>query len=160
MQARKEVFDLVEVVQKIVASYQVTAEMKNLKLSLRVPETQVKVFVDRKHLRRIVGNLLSNAIKYTMRGSVTLTIKSDTDLTWELSIQDTGLGMSAEQLKRLFQPFTRFHSELAEGVGLGLTVSKILVEQNAGTLIAHSTKGAGTEFVLTLPAAVQVECGQ
>ena len=110
---------------------------------------------DRTRLKQVLLNLLSNAIKYNRdSGSVVVDcIRIETERL-RLAVQDTGVGMQPEQLKALFQPFNRLGQEAGaqEGTGIGLVVTKRLVEMMGGLLGVSSTPGSGSLFWVELPA--------
>ena len=115
--------------------------------------------VDRKRLTQIVSNLLSNAIKYNRPGGSVAVAVDGPPLagTLQFSVADTGLGMSAEQLARIFQPFDRLgaqHSGVA-GTGLGLAISKQLAEAMGGGIRVSSQLGQGTTFRVSLPVCAE-----
>ena len=111
------------------------------------------VWADRQRMKQVLLNLVSNAIKYNREGgSIVITGSASTD-TVALTVSDTGLGMSASSLDRLFVPFDRMgatHSGI-EGTGVGLSLSKALVEAMAGTIGADSEVGRGSRFWVELP---------
>jgi signal transduction histidine kinase len=101
----------------------------------------------------VIVNLLGNAIKFTERGSVTLEARAD-HATLHLSVSDTGIGMSPEQIERLFKPFEQADSSTTRrfgGTGLGLSISAHLVHAMGGRIEVSSHPGAGT--TLREPAA-------
>jgi signal transduction histidine kinase/ActR/RegA family two-component response regulator len=115
-----------------------------------------RVLADATRLKQVVANLVSNAIKYNSRGgSVTVTARSAGEDEVIITVSDTGHGMSPLQLSELFQPFNRLgrDSEPAQGTGIGLVVSKRLVELMKGRIGVTSTEGRGSTFEVTLPAA-------
>jgi CheY-like chemotaxis protein/anti-sigma regulatory factor (Ser/Thr protein kinase) len=111
-------------------------------------------------LRQIVMNLVSNAIKFTNAGEVTVGVRVDRrddgdghELT--VAVSDTGIGMNREQVARLFQPFSQADATMTRrfgGTGLGLTISKHLVEMLGGRLVVESQEKCGSTFSFTLPA--------
>ena len=104
-------------------------------------------------LSQVIVNLLGNAIKFTERGAVTLEVHADAD-TLHLSVSDTGIGMSPEQIERLFKPFEQADSSTTRrfgGTGLGLSISAHLVRAMGGSIEVASTPGAGTTFFVRLP---------
>ena len=114
------------------------------------------VLADRKRLKQVLANLLSNAVKYNRRGgSVSVTLSSNGAGRRQISVSDTGRGFDPEQLRQLYQPFTRFQreGEVLEGTGIGLVITKRLVELMGGTLEVESEAGSGTVFRVDLPAA-------
>jgi signal transduction histidine kinase len=114
------------------------------------------VQVDRRRLKQVVINLLSNAIKYNhVNGTVAVSWSLRANNTVRISVQDSGQGLAAEQLGHLFQPFNRLGQELGphEGSGIGLVVSKRLVEMMGGSIGVHSTLGEGSVFWFELALA-------
>ena len=114
------------------------------------------VLADRKRLKQVLVNLLSNAVKYNRRGgSVSVTLSSHGESRRQISVSDTGRGFEPDQLRELYQPFTRFQreGEVLEGTGIGLVITKRLVELMGGTLEVESEAGNGTVFRVDLPAA-------
>ncbi|RIL12651.1 MAG: hypothetical protein DCC75_00070 [Proteobacteria bacterium] len=152
-QLSKEVsiFDLRLLAEEIADSFKAAARLKGLEIKCEMPVEEVSVECDRRQIRRIVGNLLSNALKYTRKGGVVISLKSPIGGRVRLEVSDTGCGLSSEQLTEIFAPFTRFHRGEIEGIGLGLTVSKLLAELNLGQLEASSEVGRGSTFSLQLP---------
>jgi len=109
---------------------------------------------DRQRLLQVLLNLFSNAVKYNREGgSVRATSGCDENVAW-IEVEDTGPGIPLERLDRLFQPFDRLGMEATsvEGVGLGLSLSKVLVEAMAGSISVRSVVGEGTTFRLEVPA--------
>lgn len=113
------------------------------------------VRLDDLRVRQVVMNLLSNAVKFTEQGSVHIDVEhADGILT--LHVRDTGIGMSADQLRRVFEPFQQADSSTSRvygGTGLGLTISRRLVHLMGGDITAESTIDRGTTFRVTMPAA-------
>ncbi|MGI9181592.1 MAG: ATP-binding protein [Longimicrobiaceae bacterium] len=120
-----------------------------------------QVRADQTKLRQILFNLLSNASKFTEQGTVTLSAEREADAhgnQWILfRVSDTGIGMTAEQMVKLFQPFTQVDASTTRrhgGTGLGLTISKRFAEMMGGTIRAESQPGAGTTLTVRLPVEV------
>jgi PAS domain S-box-containing protein len=114
------------------------------------------VLVDRQRIKQVLLNLLSNAIKYNYPdGEVAVTWAKGTKGRLLVQVRDTGAGIPAEMMERLFKPFDRLGAEIGdvEGTGLGLALSKRLVDAMGGTLTADSTVGAGSTFTIDLPLA-------
>ena len=114
------------------------------------------VMADRQRLQQVLLNLLSNAVKYNRpEGVVTVSCDRTPSGTCRLAVTDTGLGIAPERMPRLFTPFDRLGVQdgSIEGTGLGLALSKGLVEMMGGTLSAASTPGTGSTFSLELPIA-------
>jgi PAS domain S-box-containing protein len=131
------------------------AREKNLPLSLRyegpLPE---RIHTDRTRLRQILINLVSNAVKFTERGRVEIVAKSVEDVL-RVEVIDTGVGIALEHQETLFQPFTQADATSTRsygGTGLGLTITKRLVEMLGGTISFESELGKGSMFRVTIPA--------
>lgn len=148
--ARPERFDIQSVVREVVESFRVEASRRAIELLVKTAPEAVEVNIDRRQLRRVVTNLVGNAIKFTERGSVSVAIAT-TDAVAEIVVADTGIGMSAEETERLFTPFTRFGDRRFEGVGLGLSLSKVLIELNGGRIAVASMPRVGSEFRVSFP---------
>ena len=106
-------------------------------------------------LRQILINLAGNAIKFTQRGGVRIGVALK-DVILEFSVRDTGIGMSEEELVRLFQPFTQANGSTTReygGTGLGLTISRRLARLHGGDIDVESVKGEGTVFFVRIPAS-------
>jgi PAS domain S-box-containing protein len=125
-------------------------------LTVILPSQPVYLNADRARLTQVVGNLLNNAGKFTDRGGhVWLTVEQDGDQA-VIRVRDTGIGIQAEQLPRVFQMFAQVDTSLErsrDGLGIGLTLVKTLVELHGGTVEARSKgPGLGSEFSVRLPA--------
>ncbi|MFZ9677276.1 MAG: PAS domain-containing sensor histidine kinase [Quisquiliibacterium sp.] len=122
-----------------------------------MPELDLRVMAEPRRLRQVLMNLLSNAIKYNhVGGSVTVRVGSGGARRILIEIQDTGRGMSTEQLQQLFQPFIRFTrpDETITGSGVGLALSRRLVENMNGCIRVSSEPGKGSSFSVELDEAV------
>jgi PAS domain S-box-containing protein len=150
------------VIMEMLDVMQPNAAKLNLKTELRnSPENKLFVVADHQRLKQVLLNLLANAFKYNISGgSVTvqtaLMQKPESEIpVIRISISDTGRGISAENLPKLFQPFERIGAEKGEteGTGLGLTVVKKLIEIMGGTIGVESQPGIGSTFWIELPFA-------
>lgn len=137
---------------------QIGAQMardKKLQWRARLDDSHVRVLGDRTRVRQIILNLISNAMKFTPRGMVALDVRVNADVV-TISVSDTGIGISAEEHTNLFREFQRTERTLMAGyggMGLGLAISKHLVEQHGGTIGVRSPGdlGSGSTFSFTLP---------
>ncbi|WP_054773194.1 sensor histidine kinase [Methylogaea oryzae] len=114
------------------------------------------VRADRTRMKQVLLNLLSNAIKYNREGgSVQIDVQPAERGHWRIGVSDTGPGIPAERLGELFQPFNRLGAEsnAIEGTGIGLVITRRLVEMMGGSIGVESTVGVGTRFSIHLPAA-------
>jgi signal transduction histidine kinase/CheY-like chemotaxis protein len=145
---------LAEVLAECLTMTRPMAEARSIRLLFQCPE-DVVVRADRTRLKQVLLNLLSNAVKYNRDlGSVVVDCAC-TSLGVRISVQDTGIGMNANQLESLFQPFNRLGQEtgVQEGTGIGLVLTKRLVELMKGTLGVSSSAGTGTVFWIDLENA-------
>jgi signal transduction histidine kinase/CheY-like chemotaxis protein len=121
------------------------------------PDLPENLYGDELRLKQILNNLLSNAFKYTDKGKVKLTVgydKKDDGNTLILSVADTGQGMKPEDLERLFSEYSRFNAEAnrtTEGTGLGMSITRKLLELMNGTIDVKSQYGIGSTFIVKIP---------
>ncbi|NDC38795.1 MAG: response regulator, partial [Proteobacteria bacterium] len=148
---RQEHIKLEPLVSEVVDGFGVTARMRGLELITRFSDGPLAMTGDSNQLRRMITNLVSNALKYTKFGAVTVILRRALNQSVEISVADTGVGMSEDQVARLFEPFTRFQGAEIEGVGLGLSIVKMLTEQHGGVIDVSSTPGQGSVFTLRFP---------
>lgn len=146
-------FLLADVVREALESIRPQAQAKGLALEADVPP-DLRVRTDRKRVRQCILNYLSNAVKYTESGRVRLEARDDGD-RFEVSVHDTGIGISAEDQQRLFAPFVRLDSRLripAGGTGLGLHLTrKVVVELLQGAISVRSEPERGSTFAFQAP---------
>ena len=130
-----------------------TARRKGITLSFEAAPT-VFATADTIQLGRAITNLLSNAIKYTSAGG-RITIVADRQDGWvALAFRDTGRGIPPEEIPHLFEKYRRVReAERSEGTGLGLFITKTIVEAHGGAMRVESTPGVGSTFTILLPAA-------
>jgi PAS domain S-box-containing protein len=141
------------IVQEAVDSLRLQIERRGLKLDVRVPETLPEVFADRDQIERVLVNLLTNASRATPAGGA-ITVEAmvrGRDVVF--SVTDTGVGIARESLTRIFDPFVQLGSGAGGGSGLGLTISRRIVEAHGGQLTAQSEVGRGSTFIFNIPAA-------
>ncbi len=138
--------------EQVVTMFRLQAEEKGLAFNYHCPNLLPDVVTtDEKRLRQILINLLSNAIKYTDQGSVTLTLKYRSQVA-EFTVQDTGEGISADNIERIFRPFERIRTpgQSRTGTGLGLTITRLLTEIMGGDINVESEPGQGSTFRVSL----------
>lgn len=149
----KPVFHSIDIglaVSRNVESLKIDAEKKQIGICLECPDLMAPVRADLMMVNRIITNLLDNAIKYTdPGGSITVRV-SEVDDSFFIQIMDTGVGIPAQHLTRIFDPFYRVHND-SEGSGLGLSIVKTMVEAHGGNIWAESIPGTGSSFTFTLP---------
>lgn len=155
----KQEFDLCQALADDVAPFRAQAQQQNKLFSFQMDVEYPAVLGDKVRLTQIMDNLLSNALKYTLPGdsiSVTLSQSGADNKNYLFVVRDTGIGMSAEFLKKLYEPYARerrFGANSAVGSGLGMTIVKNLVGQKGGDITVESAPGKGTCFRVTLPFA-------
>jgi len=163
LKIKPEIFNLEELIEAIQTLLSPQAKDKGLSLSAGLTSDCPRLVIgDAGRIRQVLLNLLGNAIKFTKEGSVILNLECDSLeeglATLTISIADSGIGISDEDQKRLFQLFTQIDSSSTRkysGTGLGLAISKQLVNQMGGRITLQSTPGKGSTFyvTLTLPLA-------
>jgi signal transduction histidine kinase/GAF domain-containing protein len=150
-----EPLQMSEIVHDVVQSLRLEAEKKQMSITMDVPDTLPYVDADRRRLTQVVINLVSNAVKYTFDGgSIAIRAYLTPSNLLQLEVEDTGVGMSPEQLQKLFQPFYRADNPLRDrsgGTGLGLSIAKSLVELHGGEMWVTSELGKGSTFSFALP---------
>jgi signal transduction histidine kinase len=151
---KRESFNLNEVLQNIIVDYnnQIAKDNKDDKLKLQLIESKKDIIIeaDKERITQVISNLISNAIKFTNEGSITMSVgKTDSNDGVLVSIKDTGRGLDPEILPRLF---TKFATKSEKGTGLGLFISKSIIEAHGGQIWAEKyNDGNGATFMFTLP---------
>jgi anti-anti-sigma factor len=151
--ARFEPVDLAAVTAELASVFRSAVERAGLTLTVDTPPLPTPVHVDRDMWEKVVLNLLSNALKYTFTGGITVALREDGDRA-VLTVADTGTGIPAAELPRLFERFTRVsgaRSRSGEGSGIGLAMVRELVGLHGGDIAVDSTPDVGTSFTVTLP---------
>ena len=144
-------FRVKDVLHTLMAEYEPLAAVKDITIEGAFSGDDTVVMGDRKRIIQIGSNLMSNAIKFTKKGTVNIDVDYR-DNTLILKVQDSGTGMSEEQMKRIFAPFNRLeNADTQEGFGLGLSIAKALAELLGGSIEVESHIGFGSLFTVTLP---------
>ena len=164
MEVEKVPFNLEELVLKISEMIAVKAFTKNVEITCKI-ESDVPVFVegDATRLGQVLTNIMGNAVKFVEKGRVSLNVKKqqlDGDrLQLMFSVRDTGIGIPADRHDSIFEKFTQAHTSTTRkygGTGLGLPISRTLVEMMGGRIWLESEPGAGTAFYFTVSLRAQV----
>ena len=148
--------DLAEIIETSVRLLKPRALEKGIEIEIDLPATVTRVRGDRQRLKQVLLNLLSNAVKFTNQGSITVRLRCDPEDGVLLRIIDTGIGIPEGDLQRIMEPFTQVDSTLSrahEGTGLGLPLSRVLVEAHDGRLTIESVFGEGSTATMHLPAS-------
>jgi GAF domain-containing protein/DNA-binding response OmpR family regulator len=157
VELHEESFDLAVLAHEVIVTAQPLAEKNRNRLKLESDLDQALMHGDQLRLRQVLLNLLSNACKFTDNGTVTLAVSAASQgglPGFQIGIADTGIGMTPEQVAKLFSEFTQADSSTTRkygGTGLGLAISKRLVEMMGGTISVESAAGKGSIFSVWLP---------
>ncbi len=159
--------DLWETVESSVELVATKAAEKGIELACRLdPDVPAGLYGDPVRIKQICLNLLNNAVKFTVEGEVVLTVSSTSTVSspgpgdmvlLTLSVRDTGIGIPADRMDRLFKSFSQVDASTTRrygGTGLGLVITKRLIELMGGEISVESTMGEGTTFTFTLPGEV------
>jgi signal transduction histidine kinase len=158
MRLKRAILDVPQIIQEVISISQTQAAARNIDivvdLAPDLPTTASKTAVigDADRLKQVLLNLVSNATKYNREnGRITISASCQADEA-QISVADTGPGITPEDLEHLFERFYRIPgSESAEGSGLGLSVAQKIVEEHHGRIEVASTVGEGTTFTIYLP---------
>jgi PAS domain S-box-containing protein len=153
MRAHYEPADLAAVTAELASVFRSAVERAGLDFTVDCPPLPEPVYVDLGMWEKVVLNLLSNALKFTFDGSISVRVRAAGDAA-VVTVADTGIGVAADQVPRLFERFHRIEnarSRSNEGSGIGLALVRELVMLHGGAITAESTEGAGTSFVIRLP---------
>ena len=161
-----EIFEIATLINNIVLTVKPSIEKNANVLEVDVDPQLGTMYADQTRMRQVLLNLLSNAAKFTTNGKVTLTVKSEKEdippqapfgiITF--TVTDTGIGMSPNQQRQLFQPFTQGDTSTTKkygGTGLGLAISRHFCQMMGGEIIVTSQPGVGSTFTVRLPLTVQ-----
>jgi len=152
-------FDLGEIVEEVIELLSQHAQPKGIELASEIaPEIPSALRGDPGRLRQILVNLVGNAVKFTERGEVvvraSLEVRDDAAIIVRFSVRDTGIGIPVVMQARIFDAFTQADGSTTRkfgGTGLGLTISRQLVEMMGGTIRVESEPGKGSDFIFTIP---------
>lgn len=147
-------YDLVEVVKEQAKVFTPQAEIKHISINVTCPE-KLKLKFDRVRISQVLGNLISNAIKYTDAGQIDVDLKTDSEAKQAVvGVKDSGIGVAREDLSELFSKFKQLKSgdRSRKGTGLGLVVSKGIIDSHGGKIWAESAgENLGSTFYFSLP---------
>ena len=146
---RQEVV-LQEVLRNVAETYNVLLKERGLSLALELPQEPACLMGDRDRLQQVFINLLGNAAKFTERGGISIRMLPDSS-AYRVEIEDTGPGIAAEDVERIFDKFERAGTGNEEGSGLGLPIARDIVELHHGRIWVESQIGRGSRFVVQLP---------
>ena len=163
--------DLVTTLQELQSIMEGQAKERKLKLHVDYSNLRDRhVYCDKTRLNQVMFNLLANAVKFTSEGgSIWLTMSQleptyevEDRAIYEIRVKDTGIGIDKEFIKHIFEPFERERTSTVskiQGTGLGMAITKNIVDMMGGTIEVESQKGVGTEFIIRLELRLQAEAG-
>ncbi|MBI3605614.1 MAG: PAS domain S-box protein [Nitrospirae bacterium] len=159
MVLNRDIHDLSEMVEEVGQTMALFARSRDVQLTWQAPRNLPAVFADRDRVIQILTNLAGNAVKFTpSKGKVTLTIPDvrpgmEQVSHLKVAVADTGHGIEKEDLSRIFEKFVQVSGKAGDvkGTGLGLTITKVLVEQHGGRIWVESEPGKGSKFTVSLP---------
>ena len=161
MELFAEKYSIESIVSDSILINMTNVESKQIELVVDVSEEMPKFLVgDELRIKQILNNLLSNAFKYTVRGKIILSVKPEFDQNFPgkvilvMTVKDTGQGMSQDQLDRLFDSYVRFNldeNRFTEGTGLGMSITRDLINLMKGSITVESEVGVGSTFIVRLP---------
>jgi signal transduction histidine kinase len=157
-QIRLEPLNLASLLEEITAQFQPIAQNKEQSLTLELPASLPVVKADRRRVEQVLFNLLSNATKFAPKGGK-VTVRAWSAEEEVVEVEDTGPGISEEEQARIFQPYYRVEADRQRfpGLGLGLALSKQLVEFQGGQMWVQSQPGQGSIFAFSLPLLMEAQ---
>jgi signal transduction histidine kinase len=148
-------FDLGEVIKEVSSDFTQRTEKKGLTIKVDTGQGPLEVLADKDKITEVLINLVGNAYKFTAKGGIEITARKNNG-SIECSVSDSGIGMSQQDLTYLFSDFYqigRWDGHQEKGTGLGLVISKGIIELHNGMIHVESKEGLGTRFTFTLPVA-------
>jgi signal transduction histidine kinase/CheY-like chemotaxis protein len=152
-EASYELLDVAAYTAELVSLFRSAFERAGIELRIDVPTVPAEAYIDRAMWEKIVLNLVSNAFKHTFAGEISLRVRAGDDRI-ALCVRDTGVGIPADELPRIFERFHRVpnaRSRTYEGTGIGLALVQELVRLHGGEIVVESEEGVGTSFEVSLP---------
>lgn len=151
---RPDKVDIAADVQQAIRNATFTANDKRIALSYDGPTSECYVIADQIALHEVINNLINNAIKYTNSGGSVNVLLGREGTNYVIRFKDTGIGIPKQSLANLFTKFYRVHGGLnsgSTGTGLGLFISKSIIERHGGTISVESEEGVGSTFIVSIP---------
>lgn len=145
--------NIVDTLVSCVEEIQALARQKDLKVNVSCDKPYILMEYDKTRIRQVLLNLLGNAVKFTEKGSITITLINFPN-NIEIHIADTGIGLSPDEIIKLFMAFSQADNSITRrygGTGLGLAISKKIIDMHGGNIDVHSEKGKGSDFIVNLP---------
>jgi signal transduction histidine kinase/ligand-binding sensor domain-containing protein/AraC-like DNA-binding protein len=147
--------DLVPFIQDLMHTFQYQAQTKQIDFKFIHHDEKLNVYIDPNNFDKVLMNILSNAFKFTPDNcSITIALSIVNDNTVEITVTDTGIGIDADKTEKIFEPFYQIENKqtpLHAGTGIGLHLSRSIVELHHGSLTAESNNGTGSRFIIRIP---------
>ena len=153
MRIRRDLVDITQLVKDVAVSFEAKVKTRDLELSINAPDNKLNIYIDADRIFQVFVNLVGNSLKFTEKGSIEISVlerKSEI----ECMVSDTGKGISKEDLSQVFDKFQQFGREEGpgdRGTGLGLPITKGIIEAHRGRISIDSALGKGTKFMFILP---------
>ena len=148
-----ENFNLHDLIEHVISTFKPLTQKKNLELECKFVKKNQIIQADRVKLKQILYNLIGNAVKFTIEGKISLEFSEDNDY-WIFKVKDTGIGIAKKDFDKIFKDFQRVKSAYVEsiaGSGLGLALTKRIVNLHGGIITFQTKLGVGTTFSFTIP---------
>ena len=153
LELRREPVDLVQLTHDVVRSFEPLAQERSLNLTFYSEQPSIDIYVDRDKITQVFTNLLHNALKFTAEGDISVTLRRH-EAKVHCEVSDTGPGFNKKDLAKVFEKFKRFDTPARggeKGTGLGLALTRRLIELHEGEIHVESEAGKGSHFIFTLP---------
>jgi len=150
----REIIEINQLIPELIEHQEVQAEEKTINLEVDLSEEELLIYGHPDSFKEIFQNLLSNALRYTKENGIIKIVTRDLGDKIELSIKDTGIGITADDIPKVFDEFFRSENakkEMKFGTGLGLSIVKQIIENYGGKINVQSTLGEGTRFSIIFP---------
>lgn len=144
-------YDIGQMVRESIENFAQLASTKKLAMQFTSSEVLLEVLCDRDRITQVISNLIGNAIKFTPDGGSIIVNANFSDSELQVSVRDTGPGIPADKKEKIFERFVQLSTNGRKGLGLGLHISKMLVEAHKGRLWVQSEIGQGSTFIFVLP---------
>ena len=143
--------DIIDTIRPLLASFNTIAEQKQIDFSINLSTNSIEGLFDAEKMETIIYNILSNAFKYTPQNGKVFFNLQHTENQLTISIQDSGIGLTQDEIKHIFDRFYRVEGSEEKGSGIGLALAKELVDLHNGTIEVQSKKDEGSTFTFSLP---------
>jgi signal transduction histidine kinase len=158
VELRKKIVNICKLIEDTVSDYKTLAQKKGVSLDYEVPDQSIDICLDPDRTREVLINLISNSIKFTPKGGWIKVTCSGQEQEVQICVQDSGVGISKDDIPQLFDKFTQFDRKNGpgeKGTGLGLAIVKKLIELHSGKVEVESEVNHGTTFTISLPLAAE-----